>query len=136
MLTRLSELASANSSFGFETTLASRSYATWLKELRTKGYNTHLVFLWLPSSDEAVARVAERVRTGGHDVPETTIRRRYEAGLKNLLSLYMPLANTWQLLDASLLRSPRRIAVGGEHGPARVFDQLTWQRILDKVQRP
>ena len=69
MLKRLSELAAARASFAFETTLASRSYAPWLTELRATGYKVHLVFLWLPSADEAVARVAERVRAGGHDVP-------------------------------------------------------------------
>ena len=49
------------------------------------GYQFHLVFLWLPHPDMAVARVAARVREGGHDVPEETIRRRYEAGLVQLL---------------------------------------------------
>jgi predicted ABC-type ATPase len=136
MRKRLNELADARVSFAFETTLASRTYATWLAGLRASGYKVHVVFLWLPSSDEAIARVAERVRTGGHDVPWPTIRRRYDAGLKNLLTLYMPLADTWQLLSNSDVRSPLRIAVGGVHGPAKVFESLTWQAILDRVQRP
>lgn len=134
MLGRLAELAAARSSFGFETTLASRTYAPWLAELRTTGYKVHIVFLWLSSPDEAVARVAERVRTGGHNVPEATIRRRYDAGLKNLLTLYMPLADTWQLTDNSVMRSPRRIAVGGASGPGQFHDPLTWHAILDRVQ--
>src|ERR1700691_1481087 len=62
MLRRLKELAGARASFGFETTLASRSYAPWLAELKADAYRVHVVFLWLPNSDEAVARVAERVR--------------------------------------------------------------------------
>jgi predicted ABC-type ATPase len=136
MRKRLNELADARASFAFETTLASRTYATWLAGLRASGYKVHVVFLWLPSSDEAIARVAERVRTGGHDVPWPTIRRRYDAGLKNLLTLYMPLADTWQLLSNSDVRSPLRIAVGGVHGPAQVFEPLTWQAILDRVQAP
>jgi predicted ABC-type ATPase len=134
MLTRLKELAAARASFAFETTLASRSYAPWLAELRAAGYKAHVVFLWLPSADEAVARVADRVRAGGHDVPEPTIRRRYNAGLKNLLQLYIPLADTWQLFDNSLTHSARRIAAGGAAGPARVHDPLTWQAILARVQ--
>ena len=136
MLARLAELAAARSSFGFETTLASRTYAHWLAELRATGYKVHIVFLWLSGPDEAVARVAERVRTGGHDVPELTIRRRYEAGLKNLVTLYMPLADSWQLNDNSVMRSPRRIAVGGTDGPGKVHDALTWHAILDRVQAP
>jgi predicted ABC-type ATPase len=136
MLARLAELAAARSSFGFETTLASRTYAPWLAELRASGYKVHIVFLWLSSPDEAVARVAERVRAGGHDVPEPTIRRRYDAGLKNLVTLYMPLADSWQLLNNSQVRSPRPIAIGGMHGAGHVHDPLTWQGILDRVQAP
>ncbi len=133
MLKRLAELAVAHSSFGFETTLASRSYATWLAGLRESGYRVHIVFLWLSSVDAAVARVAERVRAGGHDVPESTVRRRYDAGLRNFLTLYMPLADTWQLTDNSVVRVRRRIAVGGTRGPLQVHDRLIWQSILDRV---
>ena len=69
MLARIRELASQRVNFAFETTLASRSFAPWLRQLVTSGYSAHLVFLWLPSADFAVDRVAERVRTGGHNVP-------------------------------------------------------------------
>ena len=84
MLHRLKELAAQRASFAFETTLASRSYAPWLQNLKTTGYEVHLLFLWLPSAEMAVARVAERVCAGGHDVPEATIRRRYTAGLERI----------------------------------------------------
>ena len=136
MLKRLKELAALRASFAFETTLASKSYAPWLAELRAAGYKLHLVFLWLPSADEALARVAERVRAGGHDVPENTVRRRYAAGLRNLHSLYLPLADTWQVVDNSVLRRPRVVAAGTSQGEARVVAPLTWQAILGKVQSP
>src|SRR5712692_3230128 len=83
MLTRMKALARARSDFAFETTLASRSFVPWLSALRAAGYRVHLAFLSLPSSDLAVARVAERRRQGGHDVPELVIRRRFGAGLRN-----------------------------------------------------
>jgi predicted ABC-type ATPase len=73
-------------SFGFETTLASRSFAPRIRRLIASGYECHLVFLWLPSADFAVGRVADRVRLGGHTVPEETIRRRYRSGLRNFFS--------------------------------------------------
>jgi predicted ABC-type ATPase len=133
MLMRLKELAAARASFAFETTLASRSYAPWLARLRAAGYQTHVIFLWLPSADEAVARVAGRVRAGGHDVPEPTIRRRYDVGLKNLVQFFLPLADTWQLVDNSLTHAARPIAAGGATGPARVYDLLAWQSILAKI---
>jgi len=68
MLRRLDELAAQRRSFGFETTLASRSFAPRIRRLIRAGYDCHLVFLWLPNADFAVARVAYRVRLGGHAV--------------------------------------------------------------------
>lgn len=136
MRARLYELAGNRASFAFETTLASRSFAHWLSELRASGYQLHIVFLWLPSADEAVARVTERVRAGGHNVPAPTIRRRYKAGLQNLITLYLPLADTWQVIDNSNVQAPRCIVLGGALGPARIAYPLTWQSILDTVNEP
>ena len=100
MLARLKEPAVAREDFAFETTLATRSFAPWLKALVADGYLFHLVFLWLPSAELAVARVADRVRQGGHDVPEETIRRRYTAGIQNFATLYRPIATSWPLYNA------------------------------------
>jgi predicted ABC-type ATPase len=135
MLGRLKELAASRKDFAFETTLASRSYAAWLKKLRDAGYEVHLVFLWLPSADAAVARVAERVRGGGHDVPELTICRRYEAGLRNFLELYIPLADTWQVIDNSSIGETRIVSAGGPHGAAEIFDKSIWESITIRSQQ-
>jgi predicted ABC-type ATPase len=43
----------------------------------------------------AVQRVAERVRQGGHNIPEATIRRRFEAGLRLLTDVCQPLVDQW-----------------------------------------
>ncbi len=129
MLTRLRELARVRTSFAFETTMASRLFAPWIAELVESGYVFRLVFLWLPSADFAVARVAERVRMGGHDVTEDTIRRRYNAGLRNFFSLYRPLAESWRMYDNSLAPAPRLIAAGREWTTTRVYDVPLWRRI-------
>lgn len=76
MLERIRQLAAGRASFAFETTLASRSFAPWIVEVRRLGYHVHLMFLVLESANLAASRVAERVRMGGHAVPEPTIRRR------------------------------------------------------------
>src|SRR5262249_28783399 len=75
MLRRLHALAEQRASFAFETTLAGRSYVRWVRSLGKAGYKIHLVYLWLASADLAVARVAERVRLGGHGIAEVTIRQ-------------------------------------------------------------
>lgn len=58
-----------------------------------------LIFLQLDSPEAAIARVAQRVRQGGHHIPEETIRRRFAAGRRNFESLYAPLVDAWALYD-------------------------------------
>jgi predicted ABC-type ATPase len=65
------------------------------------GYHVKIIFLSLPTVEIAVARVAARVAQGGHDVPETTIRRRFRNGLDNFHRLYRPLVDAWALYDNS-----------------------------------
>ena len=110
MIRRLRELALARRDFAFETTLASRSFAPWIGHLREAGYHFHLIFLSLPNAGLAVARVRSRVLMGGHAVQPTDIRRRFEGGLRNFFSLYLPLADTWEFYDNSADGSPRLIA--------------------------
>ena len=43
--------------------------------------------------------VAERVRQGGHNIPEATIRRRFSAGLELLRTVYQPLVDQWAVYD-------------------------------------
>ena len=101
MLERLQQLAASETDFAFETTLAARSFARWLHELKGNGYRTHLLFLWLPSPEMAIARVTSRVQSGGHYVPDDVVRRRYAAGLKNFFTLYRPIVDAWQIFDNS-----------------------------------
>jgi len=101
MLERLNELASARADFAFETTLAARSFAPWLSELQALGYQSHLVFLWLPTPEMAISRVAGRVRRGGHHVANEVVRRRYHGGLQNFFQLYRPIVHAWRMFDNS-----------------------------------
>jgi predicted ABC-type ATPase len=121
----LRALAAGRVSFAFETTLASRSFAPWLRRLSLNGYAIHGLFLWLPTADVAVARVTERVRAGGHHVPDEVVRRRYRAGLHNFINLYDPLASTWAFYDSSG-SEPRLVADRLEARAVRVYDEAVW----------
>jgi predicted ABC-type ATPase len=131
MLERIRQLAEARADFAFETTLASRSFAPWLARLKRNGYHVHVLFLWLESADLAVNRVAARVRLGGHDVPEGTVRRRYQRGLRNLFGLYLPLADSWQVFDNSRAERPQLVASGRRDGAEQVANAPLWQRITE-----
>ncbi len=129
MLTRLDELARQRASFGFETTLASRSFAPWLRVRIDDGYVVHLVFLWLASPELAIARVAGRVARGGHAVADDVVRRRYAAGLRNFFGLYQRLATTWRVYDTSVLGLSRLVARGTDEG-VQVLDSRVWRPIV------
>ena len=101
MLDHMREMSAARRSFAFETTLAARTYARWVRDLRRDGYAVHLFYFWLESADAAIRRVADRVKAGGHHVPADTIRRRYSRSVRNFLELYRPLVSTWQVYDNS-----------------------------------
>ena len=126
-LARLDSLESQRKSFAFESTLASHALVRRLRRLKERGYSVHIVYLWLPTVDLALARVAERVRTGGHDVPAETVRRRFDRGRRNFFTLYRPLADTWRLYDASAITGPRLAATGGHEEPTKLRDPKTWR---------
>jgi predicted ABC-type ATPase len=101
-----------------------------LREHQAEGFDVHLLYLWLPSPDLAVARVAARVQAGGHSLAEGDIRRRYLRGRNNLFELYMPLANTWEVYDNSE-SEPRLVAFGGQTEPTTVIVSEVWQRLIE-----
>ena len=131
MLQRLNELEEARASFAIETTLASRSLAPRIQRLRANGYVFSLIFVWVPSSDLSVQRVAERVRRGGHYIPEDVIRRRYKAGLDNFFSIYQPIADRWRIYDNSEVGNPTTIA----RGVVRVKAKTLWKQLQEEHRK-
>ncbi|HLL13839.1 MAG TPA: zeta toxin family protein [Pyrinomonadaceae bacterium] len=127
MLTRLRDLACARASFAFETTLATRSYATFVAALRREGYEFQLLYLTLRSPELAVERVRSRVRLGGHNVPEAVVHRRFRNGARNFFRLYRTLADTWGIYDNSTLDAPRPVAVGHRDEFTKVLQPDLWQ---------
>ena len=83
------------------------------------------------SPDLAVERVRERVRIGGHDVAAAIIERRYQKGLHNLFTLYLPLADSWAVYDNSIAGSPQVIALGRGMDNRAVYDQILWEKLTE-----
>lgn len=135
MLDRMHERAGAGADFAFETTLASRSFAPWLRKLQLGAYELHLVYFWLPSADLAVGRVAERVRHGGHNVPEPVIRRRYDRSLANFFNLYRPIADSWLMLDNSRPTAPQAIAWRNVGGPLQIVKDGPWYTLRERHEK-
>jgi predicted ABC-type ATPase len=100
MLETIADYAKRGESFSFETTLSGLTYAQMIPAWRLSGYVVELAFLSLPDVEMAIERVSNRVRQGGHNVPEEVIRRRFMHGLKNFERCKL-LVNSWQLYDNS-----------------------------------
>lgn len=101
MLSEIHNHAARGESFAFETTLSGRHYARLILEWRSSSYHVKLFFLKLESPELAIARVRQRVLSGGHDVPEAVIRRRFAAGLQNLERIYKPIVDGWAVYENS-----------------------------------
>ena len=89
------------------------------------------MFFWLSSPDLAVARVAERVRRGGHGIPAATILRRYQVGLKNFFSLYLPMADTWRVFDNSRVGETRLVVTGQRRQVQVIYEAQVWEQIKE-----
>lgn len=99
MLEEIAACVRRGESFAFETTLSGLAYLRHIAEWRARGYHVALFFLALPNAETAIARVAERVRQGGHSIPEAVIRRRFAAGLRYFDQHYKPRVSAWAKYD-------------------------------------
>jgi predicted ABC-type ATPase len=133
MIARMRALVLSGESFAFETTCSGRAYADWLRECKRKGWRLALLFLWLPSPEAALDRVARRVREGGHSIPEHVVIRRYWAGLANMRRLYLPLADVAAIYDNSD-EGRTLIAERRPNAPLVVHDVTRWSVIAGGSQ--
>lgn len=135
MIERIRALARAGESFAFETTCAGRGHARLLRLCRAAGYRLALVFLWLPSPAAALTRVAQRVREGGHGVPDDVVIRRYAAGLRNMRRLYLPLVDAGLVYDNS---GAGRVLIAERisDAPLVVHEPARWAMIEEATRWP
>ena len=130
MLQRIDELLLQKADFAIETTLATRSYVQLVKRAQVIGYKVHLLFFYLESPEQAIQRVAQRVKEGGHGIPEDVIRRRFQRGIDNLINLYLPICESvtiWNNMhgEAKLIARKTLSTDGLE-----IEDIVTWNKLL------
>lgn len=101
MLEELRALISRGETFALESTLSGRTYVYTLTKAKERGFTIELHFVWIPNPREAIRRVRQRVREGGHHVPADDIKRRFERSIRHFVDDYVPLADRWALWDNS-----------------------------------
>jgi predicted ABC-type ATPase len=128
MIEKMRALVREGLSFAFETTCSGRSYLPMLSDCRSSGWRISLYYFWLPSPENSIARVAQRVSQGGHSIPADVIYRRFKTGLWNMRHLYLPLADTAAIYDNS---GERRILIADREAglPLIVHDRERWSRV-------
>jgi predicted ABC-type ATPase len=133
MIESMRAMVRDHQSFAFETTCAGKSYIRLLKECQKAGWRVSLIYLWVPSPEYSIARVARRVRKGGHHISDEVIRRRYRTGLWNMRNLYLPLADDATIYD-NRDNALRLIARRAPDSPLTVLDQEAWAQIVKETQ--
>ena len=132
LLEQIETYSSKRIDFAFETTLSGVTYLSRLRDLKKSGYRIHLFFLWIPDVKLSIARVANRVKMGGHGVSEKVIRRRFHRGLKNFFRRYRSIIDSWMLIDNSE-NIFHEIAEENKDG-FKIYDQGLYERILKLVE--
>lgn len=109
-LQRQRNLLDQKSSFAFETTLTGKRELRLMQEAKDKGYKVNLVYVGLHSETLSAFRVATRIKTGGHSIPKSDIKRRYPRSLDNLLPALV-LSDRAYILDNSGARRKLLLSV-------------------------
>lgn len=134
MLQKVQYLFDRREDFSIETTLATRALIKLTRKAQALGYYVTVIYLWLESPDMAVERVAARVKAGGHDIPEETIRRRYRMGIYYLFHNYMQTCDKWILADNS--RPPFAIIAEGTKKGFAIRDMEKYKKVKDVISDP
>ena len=134
MLRKVQYLFNRREDFCIETTLATRSLLKMVRSAQKQGYFVTVLYLWLRNPDIAVQRVAAQVSAGGHNIPEETIRRRYQVGLNYLFHDYMPTCDKWILADNS--EPPFRLIAEGSRKGIVIHEADLYRSIQDLVSTP
>lgn len=131
MLMKINYLLGRYEDFSIETTLATRSLVKIIQQAQSVGYEVTIMYFWLNSPELAVQRVRDRVASGGHNIPEAVIRRRYVMGLQYFFNTYMPICDRWVLADNS--KTPFTVVAEGSKQLTYIKNNEKYRLIWDIV---
>jgi hypothetical protein len=134
LLAEARSLIAAKASFAIETTLSGKTHVALIREAKARGYRILLHYIVIGSATQAVARVALRVKLGGHHVPEDDIRRRFDRSRRHFLADYLPLADEWGLWD-NQAPPPKQIADSSTHTRDQLHAMLASSNLQETPPR-
>ncbi len=128
MIKEIDASIEANRNFAIETTLASKNYLKIIRKLKQDNWNIELLYLYLPTVELSIQRVAERVKSGGHNIKTTDIKRRYSRSVSNLINFYMDEIETVMCFDNS---NNSRMIFSKKHDKLNINNQAIYNDILE-----
>lgn len=130
-LQRLAQFIAGSNNFLVESTLSGRGFRRALEKAKLAGFEITIVFVYLDSADTCVARVQERVRKGGHHVPEADVRRRFYRSLSNFWQIYRNFANQWVLIYNAVTGFQH--VASGSAGATSIRDETLFNLFLERA---
>ena len=133
MLMKINYLLDRKMDFAVETTLATRSLLQIVLQAQKLGYESTVLYFWLNSPELAIERVRDRVASGGHNIPDAVVRRRYVMGLQYLFDVYIPVIDRWILADNS--KPPFSVVAEGSKDVIYIKDNEKYQ-LIRRIAHP
>ncbi|MDE2197163.1 MAG: AAA family ATPase [Gammaproteobacteria bacterium] len=130
-LRRLQSAIQEREDYWFETTLGGNTISETLVAAASSGVEVHIWYVGLSSPELHIARVAARVKRGGHDIPTDKIRERYSNSRRNLINL-LPHLTELQVFDNSREADP---ATGQQPEPTLIL-RMQHGKILNPGDLP
>jgi len=134
LLSRIKAMMNEEVDFAVETTLATRIFASLIRDAHDMGYSVTLIYFWLNMPSLAVERVKLRVLSGGHNIPEDSIRRRYRQGMVNLFDIYIPAVEYWIIVDNSTSVA-EIVAEGGDAITTKIHNKTKLNQLINYYER-
>lgn len=117
----LNDAVQNDKSLLIESTLSGRYLQKFLKSLKSENYQITIIFLFADSPEILIERIAERVKKGGHFVPDEDVRRRFVRGKQNFWNVYKNLADSWFLYYN--MKDDFQLVATGEKDKILVIDE-------------
>lgn len=133
MLEEVGRLIRRGELFAFESTLSGKTYLRLIRQAKAAGYVIHLFYLWIPDPSLAVARIRDRVDSGGHDVPEPDVRRRYSRTLRNFFTMYRLTADSVHFFNNT--GSEPELVFKDEDGDTEIYNPVLYRALVYQWSR-
>ncbi|MCG8587225.1 MAG: AAA family ATPase [Pirellulales bacterium] len=133
-LARVADRLNGTESFVVETTMSGVGFRKTLQHARASAFTISIVYLYVDNPETCIARIAQRVRMGGHHVPEVDVRRRFWRSISNFWNVYREMADHWVVMYNA--QSQVQNVVAGSGSTFSIRDTESFAQFQRFVEEP